>query len=204
MWASVTISALDTCIALVASLMLFPIIFSYGMEPAAGPGLVFISVPIALSQMPGTTFLATVFFALLVFAALTSAISMLEVATSYLIDQRGWQRRRAAVVAGLTTALVGLPSALSGGTRLFGSGMEAMVGRNWFDSLDYLVTNWMLPLGGLGMALFTAWRMNQRLRQEEFLSGSRLRGFYQGWLFLLKYPVPVAILLIFLNAVGLV
>ena len=202
--ASVTISALDTCIALVASLMLFPIIFSYGMEPAAGPGLVFISVPIALSQMPGTTFLATVFFALLVFAALTSAISMLEVATSYLIDQRGWQRRRAAVAAGLTTALVGLPSALSGGTRLFGSGMEALVGRNWFDSLDYLVTNWMLPLGGLGMALFTAWRMNQRLRREEFLLGSRLRGFYQSWLFLLKYPVPVAILLIFLNAVGLV
>jgi NSS family neurotransmitter:Na+ symporter len=202
--ASVTISALDTCIALVASLMLFPIIFSYGMEPAAGPGLVFISVPIALSQMPGTTFLATVFFALLVFAALTSAISMLEVATSYLIDQRGWQRRRAAVAAGLTTALVGLPSALSGGTRLFGSGMEALVGRNWFDSLDYLVTNWMLPLGGLGMALFTAWRMNQRLRQAEFLLGSRLRGFYQSWLFLLKYPVPVAILLIFLNAVGLI
>ena len=201
--ASVTISALDTCIALVASLMLFPIIFSYGMEPAAGPGLVFISVPIALSQMPGTTFLATVFFALLVFAALTSAISMLEVATSYLIDQRGWQRRRAAVAAGLTTALVGLPSALSGGTHLFGSGMEALVGRNWFDSLDYLVTNWMLPLGGLGMALFTAWRMNQRLRQAEFLLGSRLRGFYQSWLFLLKYPVPVAILLIFLNAVGL-
>jgi NSS family neurotransmitter:Na+ symporter len=202
--ASVTISALDTSIALVASLMLFPIIFSYGMEPAAGPGLVFISVPIALSQMPGTTFLATVFFALLVFAALTSAISMLEVATSYLIDQRGWQRRRAAVAAGLTTALVGLPSALSGGTHLFGSGMEALVGRNWFDSLDYLVTNWMLPLGGLGMALFTAWRMNQRLRREEFLLGSRLRGFYQSWLFLLKYPVPVAILLIFLNAVGLV
>jgi NSS family neurotransmitter:Na+ symporter len=202
--ASVTISALDTSIALVASLMLFPIIFSYGMEPAAGPGLVFISVPIALSQMPGTTFLATVFFALLVFAALTSAISMLEVATSYLIDQRGWQRRRAAVAAGLTTALVGLPSALSGGTHLFGSGMEALVGRNWFDSLDYLVTNWMLPLGGLGMALFTAWRMNQRLRREEFLLGSRLRGFYQSWLFLLKYPVPVAILLIFLNAVGLI
>lgn len=202
--ASVTISALDTCIALGASLMLFPILFSYGMEPAAGPGLVFISVPIALSQMPGTTFLATLFFALLVFAALTSAISMLEVATSYFIDQRGWQRRRAVVTAGLTIAAVGLPSALSGGTRLFGSGMEALVGKNWFDSLDYLVSNWMLPLGGLGIALFTAWRMNRQLRREEFLSGSRLRGFYKSWLFLLKYPVPVAILLVFLKAVGLI
>ena len=202
--ASVTISALDTCIALVASLMLFPIIFSHGMEPAAGPGLVFISVPIALSQMPGTTFLATVFFALLVFAALTSAISMLEVATSYFIDQRGWQRHRAAVTAGLAIAILGLPAALSGGTRVFGSGMEALVGMSWFDSLDYLVTNWMLPLGGLGMALFTAWRMDQRLRQEEFLSGSRLRTFYRGWLFLLKYPVPVAILLVFFHAVGII
>ncbi|MXZ36458.1 MAG: sodium-dependent transporter, partial [Acidobacteria bacterium] len=201
--ASVTISALDTCIALVASLMLFPIIFSYGMEPAAGPGLVFISVPIALSQMPGTTFLATLFFGLLVFAALTSAISMLEVATSYFIDQRGWKRHRAAVAAGLTFAILGMPAALSGGTRLFGSGMEALVGKNWFDSLDYLVTNWMLPLGGLGIALFTAWRMDRRLRQEEFLSGSRLRPFYQGWVFLLKFPVPVAILLVFLHAVGL-
>ena len=202
--ASVTISALDTCIALVASLMLFPIIFSYGMEPAAGPGLVFISVPIALSQMPGTTFLATLFFGLLVFAALTSAISMLEVATSYLIDQWGLPRDEAALRAGLTIAILGLPAALSGGTRLFGSGMEALAGKNWFDSLDYLVTNWMLPLGGLGMALFTAWRMNRRLRQEEFLSGSRLRGFYRTWLFLLKYPVPVAILLVFLHAVGLI
>ncbi len=202
--ASVTISALDTCIALVASLMLFPIIFSHGMEPAAGPGLVFISVPIALSQMPGTTFLATVFFALLVFAALTSAISMLEVATSYFIDQRGWQRHRAAVTAGLAIAILGLPAALSGGTLVFGSGMEALLGKNWFDSLDYLVTNWMLPLGGLGMALFTAWRMDQRLRQEEFLSGSRLRTFYRGWLFLLKYPVPVAILLVFFHAVGII
>ncbi len=202
--ASVTISALDTCIALVASLMLFPIIFSHGMEPAAGPGLVFISVPIALSQMPGTTFLATVFFALLVFAALTSAISMLEVATSYFIDQRGWQRHRAAVTAGLAIAILGLPAALSGGTLVFGSGMEALLGKNWFDSLDYLVTNWMLPLGGLGMALFTAWRMDQRLRQEAFLSGSRLRTFYRGWLFLLKYPVPVAILLVFFHAVGII
>ena len=61
----------------------------------------------------------------------------------------------------------------------------------------------MLPLGGLGIALFTAWRMDRRLRQEEFLSGSRLRLFYQGWVFLLKFPVPVAILLVFLHAVGL-
>ncbi len=202
--ASITISALDTAIALIASLVLFPIIFSYGMEPAAGPGLVFKSVPIALSQMPGATFLATIFFALLVFAALTSAISMLEVATSYFIDERGWRRRRAAVLAGLTIALLGVPSALSGGTRWFGSGMAAVASKNWFDTLDYLATNWMLPLGGLAIALFTGWRMNEALRHEHFLEGSRLRIFYKTWLFLLKFLVPIAILLVFLHAVGLI
>ncbi len=200
--AAITISGLDTLIALIASLVLFPIIFSYGMEPAAGPGLVFISVPIALSQMPGGTVLATMFFALLVFAALTSAVSMLEVTASYLIDERNWIRRRATLVSGALVAFVGIPSALSGGTEIFGSGFASIFGKNWFDSFDYLASNWMLPLGGLGISLFTAWRMNEALRHDHFLSGSKLAAFYKGWLLLLKFVVPVAIVLVFLDAVG--
>ena len=204
MAASITISALDTLIALVASLVLFPIIFSFGMEPGAGPGLVFISMPIALSQMPGGTFLSILFFGLLVFAALTSAISMLEVTTSYLIDERNWIRRRATLVSGALIALVGVPSALSGGTEIFGSGFASVFGKNWFDSLDYLASNWMLPLGGLGISVFTAWRMNEALRHDDFLSGTKLAVFYKGWLLLLKFVVPVAIVLVFLHAVGLI
>ena len=202
--ASITISALDTLIALVASLVLFPIIFSFGMEPGAGPGLVFISMPIALSQMPGGTFLSILFFGLLVFAALTSAISMLEVVTSYLIDERNWIRRRATLVSGALIALVGVPSALSGGTEIFGSGFASVFGKNWFDSFDYLASNWMLPLGGLGISVFTAWRMNEALRHDDFLSGTKLAAFYKGWLLLLKFVVPVAIVLVFLHAVGLI
>ena len=202
--ASITISALDTLIALVASLVLFPIIFSFGMEPGAGPGLVFISMPMALSQMPGGTFLSILFFGLLVFAALTSAISMLEVVTSYLIDERNWIRRRATLVSGALIALVGVPSALSGGTEIFGSGFASVFGKNWFDSFDYLASNWMLPLGGLGISVFTAWRMNEALRHDHFLAGSKLVVFYKGWLLLLKFVVPVAIVLVFLHAVGLI
>ena len=202
--ASIMISGLDTLIALIASLVLFPIIFSFGMEPGAGPGLVFISIPIALSQMPGGTFLSTLFFGLLVFAALTSAISMLEVVTSYLIDERNWIRRRATLVSGALIALAGVPSALSGGTEIFGSGFASVFGKNWFDSLDYLASNWMLPLGGLGISVFTAWRMNEALRHDDFLSGTKLAAFYKGWLLLLKYVVPVAIVLVFLHAVGLI
>ena len=202
--ASITISILDTAIALIASLILFPIIFSYGMEPAAGPGLVFISIPIALSQMGSTTIFGTLFFTLLVFAALTSAMSMLEVSTSYLIDEKGWSRKRAAVLAGLAAGLFGVPSALSSGNWVFGSGLISLIGKNWFDALDYLASNWMLPLGGLGIAIFTAWRMNEALRYKSFLSGSKLRIFYKTWLLLLKFLVPIAIILIFLHAIGLI
>jgi NSS family neurotransmitter:Na+ symporter len=204
MSASITISALDTAIALMASLVLFPIIFSHGLAPAAGPGLVFISIPIALSQMPAGGFLATLFFALLVVAALTSAISMLEVSTSYLIDEKGWRRPRATLVAGLAIATIGIPSALSGGTRIFGSGFASVAGKNWFDSFDYIAANWMLPLGGLGIAVFTAWRLNEAIRHDHFLSGSRLGFFYRGWLSLLKFLVPVAIVFVFLHAVGVI
>lgn len=202
--ASVTISVLDTVIALMACMVLFPIIFTFGMEASQGPGLVFVSVPIALSQMPGGAFLSIAFFVLLVFAALTSAISLLEVTASYLIDEKGWLRHRATVFGGLIIGFVGIPSALSGGTALFGESFAEIFGRNWFDTFDYLASNWLLPLGGLGIALFTAWRLDDAIRHRQFLEGSRLAVFYKSWLFLLKFVVPVGIALVFLHAIGVI
>ena len=201
---AITISVLDTLIALIACMVLFPITFSYGMEPANGPGLVFVSIPIALSQMPAGSFFAFVFFALLVFAALTSAISLLEVVTSYLIDEKGWLRHKATVFSGVVIALIGVPSALSGGTRLFGEGFAGVFGMNWFDSFDYLASNWILPLGGLGISLFTAWKVDDAIRHREFLAGSRLAMLYGAWLILLKFVVPVGIVLVFLHAIGVI
>jgi len=200
--ASIMVSVVDTAIAITAAMVLFPIIFTFGMEPAAGPGLVFISIPVALSQMPAGSFLALIFFGLLVVAALTSAISMLEVTTSYFIDERGWGRVKAAWFAGGAIAVFGIPSALSGSTEWFGQTMVSAIGMNWFDALSYLSNNWMLPLGGLGIAAFTGWRLNDAIRHDHFLSGSKLGMFYRGWLFLLKYVVPVAIAFVFLRAVG--
>ncbi len=202
MSASITISALDTGIALLAAVVLFPIIFTNGMDPAQGPGLVFTSIPVALTSMPGTNVLATIFFGLLVVAALTSAISMLEVTTSFFIDEKGWSRLRSTVLAGIAIAVLGFPSALSGSAALFGSGMEGLIGLNWFNSLGYLTNNFMLPMGGLGIALFTAWRLDDAIRHDHFLSGSKLAFFYKGWLLLLKFVVPVAIVFVFLHAIG--
>ncbi|MCP5118639.1 MAG: hypothetical protein GY953_48115 [bacterium] len=152
--------------------------------------------------MPGTNVLATIFFGLLVVAALTSAISMLEVTTSFFIDEKGWSRLRSTVLAGIAIAVLGFPSALSGSAALFGSGMEGLIGLNWFNSLGYLTNNFMLPMGGLGIALFTAWRLDDAIRHDHFLSGSKLAFFYKGWLLQLKFVVPVAIVFVFLHAIG--
>ena len=130
----VFIALIDTAVALMACLVMFPITFSHGMEPAAGPGLVFIKMPIALAQLPGGSILAVLFFLLLFFAALTSAVSVLEVAVSYFVDQRKWERWRASIALGIVIAVLGIPSALSGGTHFFGEGFENLFGKNWFDS----------------------------------------------------------------------
>ena len=201
---AITISVLDTLIALIACMILFPITFSYGMEPANGPGLVFVSIPIALSQMPAGSFFAFVFFALLVFAALTSAISVVGSRDVVPDRRKGWLRHKATVFSGVVIALIGVPSALSGGTRLFGEGFAGVFGMNWFDSFDYLASNWILPLGGLGISLFTAWKVDDAIRHREFLAGSRLALFYGAWLILLKFVVPVGIVLVFLHAIGVI
>jgi len=118
---SLTIGLLDTVIALIACLILFPITFTYGMEAEKTVGLVFMNMPMAFGQMPGGMLWGVTFFALLTFAALTSAISLLEVAVSYFIDEKGWSRPLATLLCGGLIALLGIPSALSGGTELFGS-----------------------------------------------------------------------------------
>jgi NSS family neurotransmitter:Na+ symporter len=184
--------------------VLFPIIFTFGMQPSQGPGLVFVTMPIAMAQLPAGGFLAAVFFLLLVFAALTSSISMLEVPASYFIDEKGWSRARATLISGGGAALVGIPSALAGGEGFFGAGMTQLVGSSWFSVADYLVSNWVLPIGGLGISLFMAWRVDDAIRHEHFLSGSKLAFFYKAWVLLLKYFVPFAIVLVLLHAIGVI
>ncbi len=207
---SVTVCALDTSAALLAAMIFFPILFSAGQHSNQGPGLVFTTLPIAFSQMPGGLLLAPAFFILLVFAALTSTISLLEVASAYFIDERGWSRRRAALFTGGAITLLGIPSAMSAGSALFGTGVQELTApvfgqagaKTWFDLFDYVATNWMLPLGGLGIAAFAAWKVGEPLRRESFQAGTRLGALYWGWVRLLRYVVPLAVVLVFLNAIG--
>ena len=199
---SVLISGLDTAFALLACMIFFPIVFSFGLEPGAGPGLVFVSLPIAFAQMSGGAFLGFVFFLLLVFAALSSAVSLLEIVVSYLIDEWKWARHKAVIISGLAVTAFGIPSALSSSTDLFGATFADLTSKNWFDSVDYIVSNWMLPVGGMGLALFLAWRMDDAVRREAYGEHGRWQRFYAIWVGLLKWFIPVAIFMVLLNLVG--
>ncbi len=205
---SIIVCGLDTAVALLAAMILFPILFAAGLDPDQSVGLAFVSLPIAFSQMPAGALLGPAFFLLLTFAALTSAISLLEVATAYFIDEKGWTRIKATLVTGGGTLLLGIPSALAGGPGFFGGRLKEATkpvwegGKNWFDLLEYFSNNWMLPLGGLGIATFVAWRVGDAAREEGFRTGTKLGMLYWGWVQLLRYLVPLGVLLILLNAVG--
>ena len=203
---SLATTALDTLVALMACLVLFPITFSAGMDAANGPGLVFINMPLAFAGLPGGQLWSVAFFILLFFAALSSGISLLEVAAAYFIDERGWSRRKAVLLTTSVIFALGVPSALSGSDNMvFGAGTHWIGERNWFDTFDYLASNWMLPLGGLGIAGFAAWRLGGKAREASFRAGSRLGslpGVYFAWLQLLRYAVPLAIVIVMLHALG--
>ena len=197
---AITVSLMDTCVALLAGLAIFPIVFTFGMQPSAGPGLVFKTLPIIFSQMPGGSAIAVLFFLLLVFAALTSSISLLEVVVAYYCDEKKWDRKWATLFMGLLIFLLGVPSALSNNLL---KDLHLIGGRNFLDSIDLVATNYLLPLGGLLIAVFTGWVLTTRLAKSELEKGSVRFHFFPAWHFLIKYVSPVLVAIVFLHTIGL-
>jgi NSS family neurotransmitter:Na+ symporter len=197
---SVRITLLDTLVALLAGLAIFPVVFAAGLEPGSGPGLVFQTIPIVLAGLPFGSFLALIFFILLAFAALSSSISMLEVSVAYLIDEKGWRRNRATVLIGSLAFVLGIPSALS-----FNRWAEVrpLFDRTFFDLLDVLVSSYMLPLGGLFVALYAGWFWKGEEEKSELAALAPRPWLFPVWHFLLRYITPAAVLIILLNQTGI-
>jgi neurotransmitter:Na+ symporter, NSS family len=192
---STTVVLSDTAVALLAGLAIFPILLGSGLAPAQGPGLIFITLPIAFAEMPLGAFFGALFFLLLVLAAWTSAISLVEPAVSFLVENLGHSRVFAASVVAFAAWLLGIAALLSlnvwSGHTLFGKGV--------LDLLDYLTANILLPLGGMLIALFVGWRMRAASLRDEL----RLDGWpFALWHGLVRYVAPIAVLLVFLNAIG--
>jgi NSS family neurotransmitter:Na+ symporter len=149
-------------------------------------------------------FFGMLFFVLLVFAAWSSAISLIEPAVAWLVENWGLSRVKASVVAGVVTWLFGLMTVFS--FNLWSefkplSGFEAFTDSTVFDLLDYLTANIMLPLGGLLIAIFAAWKMSRTSSADELGMGDRF--FYPLWRFLVRYITPIAVIIVFLNAIGI-
>lgn len=197
-----TIAIMDTVVALVAGMAIFPIVFANGLDPAGGPGLVFISLPIAFGQMPGGMLFGTLFFVLLTFAAWTSAISIVEPAIAFLVENKGITRKKAAaVVIGLAWALGMLTVMSFGGWGFEFEFAGATKTDGIFDILDIATTNFMLPLGGLAIALFAGWVMRSDAVADELgmRSDSAMFGF---WRLLVRFVAPAGVVLFFLHSLG--
>jgi NSS family neurotransmitter:Na+ symporter len=196
---SIMIAVADTVVALIAGLAIYPIVFAHGLEPSAGPGLLFQSIPLAFGSMPFGDFVGTLFFVMIVFAAFTSVIALLESPTAYLAERQNMSRTKAAILAGAAVWILSLCTifSFSGAewTKLsFGMGGDI------FEFLDYVTANILLPLGGIFISVFAGWVIKPEILKEEFnLSDT----YFVIVLTLLRYVAPLGILLVFVNAIGL-
>jgi NSS family neurotransmitter:Na+ symporter len=197
--AALVIAAADLLVAMLAALMIFPIVFATDLAPDSGPGLIFETLPIAFGQMPGGRFFGSLFFVLLGIAALTSTISGVEPIVSWAEEHHGWRRRPVSILVGLAIWLVGLASVFSfniwkGFTPL--DMFQVFHGKTMFDIFEYLTVNIMMPLNGLIIAVFVGWLMSKASIADELAIADGI--FLRALRFLLRIVAPVAILAIFI------
>ncbi|QZY56499.1 sodium-dependent transporter [Crassaminicella profunda] len=192
------IPLIDTGVALLAGLAVLPAVFAFGFEPSAGPGLIFITFPAVFAQMPLGSFFAVMFFVLVLFAALSSSISLLEVCVAYAVDEWKFNRKSATIGLGLILFLIGIPCSLSFGPW---ADIHILPGKGFFDTFDFVASNILLPLGGLLLCIFVGWIWGTDKAIKEATNGGKLEFKLAGvWSFLLKYVGPVAIAIVFIRS----
>jgi len=186
-----TIALLDTTVALMSGMVIFPLVFANGLESSAGPGLMFITLPIAFGQMAGGQIFGTLFFVLVTFAAITSSISLLEPAVAWVVEKTKLGRARSAMLVGVIAWALGLGSAFSFN---IGSDWTIANGMTFFDTMDYVSNNILLPLGGILIAVFASWRLGQDQLLNEM---SEDRAWIPVWRFLTRFLAPAGVLIVF-------
>jgi NSS family neurotransmitter:Na+ symporter len=195
---AIAISLGDTLVALLAGLAIFPIVFAEGLNPAEGPGLIFVTLSTAFAKMPGGAIVGTAFFVMLLFAALTSTISMLETMTARITEIRGVSRTAGATMIGTCTFLLGLVTVFSFSSweNFYPLGsIEAFANKTPFGLIDYAVSNILMPIGGMLYAIFAGWWLSKELLVEEIGIGDGTM--FQIWLLLARIVAPLAVAAVF-------
>jgi len=188
----------DTAIALVAGIVIFSVVFANDLDPTQGPGLIFQTLPIAFSSLPLTSMVAFIFFILLLAAAWTSSISLIEPGVAWLIEDFGFSRKTATYTLGGLIWLLGLLSVFSFNHLADFTFWQG----TWFDNFDFLTANLLLPFGGLLITIFAGWILSPNISKEEIDFGGKLG--YRIWLFLSRYIAPAGIIVIFLDGLGVI
>lgn len=186
----------DTCVALLAGLVIFPAVFHHGLDPAAGAGLIFQTLPVAFAQMPGGHLFSILFFTMLSVAGITSMVGLVECVNAWIEERFGMPRHRSAVLVIGSVAALSIFSILSYnvlGDIRFG-------GRNFNDTMDYFSNQILLPLGGLFIAVVAGWVMTRDASRDE-LSGMG-NGSYALWRFMIRFVVPPALVVIFISGIA--
>ena len=200
---AVKVALSDTLVSMLAGLAIFPTVFSFGMEPGAGPGLLFMTIPLVFSQMPFGSVLLVAFFFLTAIAATTAMLSLVQVPVAYWTEERGMSLKKAAVMNAAVIAIVGILATLSvdkasllGNVTFFGMG--------FFDLFDYISSNVLLPLGGLFIALMMGYTIKHEEVVAELSNNGKLQvaKLVSVYFFLIRYVTPLLLIVVFLNAIG--
>lgn len=191
----------DLLIAILAGVAIFPAIFSFGISPEEGTGLVFVVLPEIFANMPGGTFFSLIFFILLVIAALTSSISLLEVIVLFVTEEFKIKRWLATVLATIAASILGVFTTLS-----FGPLKDATIaGKTFFECADFISTNILLPLGGFLIVIFLGWFYKKKYLKEEVTNEGTLKfSLFNIFYFSIKYIAPIAIIFVFLRGLSII
>ena len=191
----------DICIALLAGFAIFPAVFTFDINPTSGPDLVFLTLPSLFAQMPAGQFVAVAFFLLLLFAAITSAFSMMEVVIAYLSEEFGMSRTKAMLLSLAGMSVLSLTCVVS----QMPDSVVKVAGGDVLSFLDMFTSNYMMPLGGLAVVIFMAWVLGRKALADELTTGGRYgRKVVGPTLFMLRYVVPVVLVVLMLNLLGVI
>lgn len=198
---SMIVGGANFIVSLMIALMIFPMVFTFGLEPTSGEGLIFQTLPYVFSMLPGSTILSLLFFLLLIFAAITSSVSMFEVTVANFTDLYKWDRRKAVWVTCAIGFAIGLPTAFQGSSWFFPS-WEGVFGMQFMPTTDVLI-NWLLVIVAFSTCVFVGWRLDEKQLKTGFGTKSALVGLYPVWRFLVRWAVPICICVIILNKTGI-
>ncbi|MDD3198640.1 MAG: sodium-dependent transporter, partial [Eubacteriales bacterium] len=200
---SITTAIADSKFAILAGMAIIPAVFAFGISPGEGPGLVFITLPQIFAQMPFGQVISFAFFIILLVAAITSSISLLEVVVAYFVEELKMSRRVATLITFSVIGLFGVLCSLSLGELKD----ITLFGKNMFDLFDYTTSNILLPVGGLLIVLFVGWKIKQEDVQDELFNGGAIpfkKTLFNGIIIGIKFLAPIAIAFILLNGTGLI